>query len=238
MTIRIKLLAAFLTISIIPFALVGSIAVITANQALSRLAFGQLESLRAVKKTQIETFFTERQQNMGALIETVTTFKQTAFEQMRSVQEIKQAQVEEYLQQWQNDVTVLAGESSLQDMSSFEVLLDGQGGVKLETLAMYEAQYLGDALKQFVSQYHYADVLLITKNGNIVYTVNRGADLGQNVLTGALRESSLAGCFQQGLQDWRCGILRRIRRLRRSMWPLPPRPWSTRCSTRRSAWWY
>ena len=34
-----------------------------------------------------------------------------------------------------------------------------------------------------------------------MYTVNRGVDLGQNLHTGSLKESSLAECFRKGLQD-------------------------------------
>ena len=95
---------------------------------------------------------------------------------------------------------MLSKENGLQNMSNFEMLLDGQGGVKLATLTMYEAQYLGDSLKQFIQKYQYADVLLITERGNIVYTVKRGPDLGQNVLQGPLQQTSLAACFQKGLQ--------------------------------------
>ncbi|GAK52942.1 methyl-accepting chemotaxis sensory transducer [Candidatus Moduliflexus flocculans] len=85
-------------------------------------------------------------------------------------------------------------------MKDFELLLDGKGGVKLATLEMYERQYLGDSLKQIVHDYGYDDILLITSAGNIVYSVSRNADLGQNILTGPLQVSSLAQCFQQGLQ--------------------------------------
>ncbi|RLC16595.1 MAG: hypothetical protein DRI57_11000 [Deltaproteobacteria bacterium] len=46
----------------------------------------------------------------------------------------------------------------------------------------------------------YYDILVITKEGNVVYTLNRKSDIGQNVLTGELRESGLGRCFQKGLK--------------------------------------
>lgn len=198
--IRTKLLIAFLLISSLAFIANGVISSRTTNATFSDLAFSQLESLREVKKTHLERFFTERERNMGALLETVALFERSAFEQMRSVQQEKKAQVEEYVQQWRDDITVLSATNSLQNMRNFEMLLDGQGGVKLSTLDMYEAQYLGDSLKHYVQKYHYADVLLITERGNIVYTVNRGPDLGKNVLDGPLQQTSLAACFQAGMQ--------------------------------------
>ena len=198
--IRTKLLIAFLLISSIVFIANGLISIRTSSTTLSDLMFSQLESLREVKKTHIERFFMERERNMGALLGTVALFEQSAFDQMRSVQQEKKAQVEDYGQKWRDDIAILSTTSSLQSMGNFEMLLDGKGGVRLPTLEMYEAQYLGDSLQHYVQKYHYADVLLITGKGNIVYTVQRGPDLGQNVLDGPLQDTSLAACFQEGMQ--------------------------------------
>ena len=198
--IKTKLSIAFLLMSSIAFITNGVISVRVSNTALSTLAFSKLESLREVKKTHIERFFKERERNMGALLETVALFEQSAFEKMQSVQQEKKAQVEDYVQQWHDDIAILSTTGSLQNMGNFEILLDGKGGVKLATLDMYEKQYLGDSLKQYVQKYHYADVLLITEHGNIVYSASRGSDLGQNVLDGPLQHTSLASCFQKGMQ--------------------------------------
>ncbi|GAK52943.1 methyl-accepting chemotaxis sensory transducer [Candidatus Moduliflexus flocculans] len=112
--IRTKLLIAFLIISIIPFTLIGGLAIWISNNALSKQVFSQLESQRDIKKTHIQQFFVERQRNMESLIETVGIFGQSAFEKMRSVQETKKAQVEEYFNRLRADVAVLATNVNLQ----------------------------------------------------------------------------------------------------------------------------
>lgn len=200
MKIRTKLLLAFLGMSILPFAIMGMIAFFTSRTALSDLAFDQLESLREVKKTHIEMFFDERRKNMSVLMETVAIFKQAAFEKMSSVQEVKKAQVEEYFQKCRNDVTVLAENAKIQEIGNLKVVVDGKGGVKEALYGYLEKQYFGDSLKQFREKYSYDDLLLIATNGDIVYTATRGSDLGQNVVTGALKDSPLAKCFQKALQ--------------------------------------
>lgn len=201
MKIRTKLLLAFLGISILPFAIIGMIALLTSRSALSTLAFGQLESLREVKKTQIETFFEERQKNMSVLMETVAIFKQAAFEKMRSVQEVKKAQVEESFQKYLGDISVLSEDAQVKEIENLKVAIDGKGGVKQGLYNDLEKQYFGNSLKQFREKFGYDDLLLIAKNGDIVYTAARGADLGQNVVTGSLKNSPLAKSFQKGLQD-------------------------------------
>jgi len=200
MKIRTKLLLAFLGMSILPFAIIGMIALLTSRTALSTLAFGQLESLREVKKTQVETFFEERQKNMSVLMETVAIFKQAAFEKMHSVQEVKKAQVEEYVQKCLGDIIVLSEDAQVQEIGNLKVVVDGKGGVKTGLYNYLEKQYFGDSLKQFREKFGYDDLLLIAKNGDIVYTAIRGSDLGQNVVTGSLKDSPLAKSFQEGLQ--------------------------------------
>jgi methyl-accepting chemotaxis protein len=48
--------------------------------------------------------------------------------------------------------------------------------------------------------YGYYDLLLITKDGMVVYSFKRESDLGQNILTGSLKNSHLNKCFQESLK--------------------------------------
>jgi methyl-accepting chemotaxis protein len=51
-----KLLTAFLAVGLIPFAIITSVALNQASKSLSKQAFGQLLSLRDVKKSQVESY--------------------------------------------------------------------------------------------------------------------------------------------------------------------------------------
>ncbi len=53
----VKFLAAFLTVGIIPLAIIGIISYINASSALEKQAFAQLQSLRDIKRNQIERYF-------------------------------------------------------------------------------------------------------------------------------------------------------------------------------------
>jgi len=200
MKLRTKLLAAFLLMSIIPFAVIGAISLHTSSSALSELAFGHLESMREVKKMQIRMFLAERNVSMNILMKTVANFRQAAFDKLRTVQEIKKAQVEEYFRKCLNDITVLSENANVQELGAFEAVLDGNGGVRKEVYEFHEEQYFGNSLRQFRDTYGYADLLLITKKGDVVYAVAGGSDLGQNLLTGPLKSSSLGQCFREGLK--------------------------------------
>jgi len=64
-SMKAKLLIFFLAVGVLPFAVVGGMSLYKSSNALSDLAYGQLEGMRGVKKAQIENFFAERQGDMG-----------------------------------------------------------------------------------------------------------------------------------------------------------------------------
>lgn len=84
-----KLIAAFLVIGIVPFAIIGLVALDRASEALSDQAFNQLEGVHGIKKVQIENFFAERKADMGVLMETVDTLRSEANSKLTAIREIK-----------------------------------------------------------------------------------------------------------------------------------------------------
>lgn len=56
-----------------------------------------------------------------------------------------------------------------------------------------------DFFTEIVKRNEYLDALLLDTRGNVVYTVNKGVDLGTNVLTGPYRESTLRDAYRKAL---------------------------------------
>jgi class 3 adenylate cyclase len=54
-----------------------------------------------------------------------------------------------------------------------------------------------DYLRRMTQLFHYEDVLLLDTHGNIVYTADKGVDLGSNVDTGALQRTNLADAYSR-----------------------------------------
>ncbi|WP_139797671.1 adenylate/guanylate cyclase domain-containing protein [Mycobacterium noviomagense] len=53
--------------------------------------------------------------------------------------------------------------------------------------------------RDIVTRFEYGDGLLLDTNGNVVYCVNKDADLGTNILTGPYRESNLRDAYEKAL---------------------------------------
>lgn len=202
MNLKAKLTISFLTACIIPLSVIGFISLDSANRALSEQAFKQLESVRELKKAQISNYFRERQADMDTLIQTVAGFKQAAFEKLKASQEIKKAYIEEYFKKCRSDITIISQNAIIEKaLDSFSSLFDENGNFNKEMYDFTDEFNFKNTLKQFKEEYGYYDLMILSKQGTVVYALNRGTDLGQNALTGKLKDTALGLCFQKGLKS-------------------------------------
>ncbi len=202
MKIRTKLLVAALAIGFIPVTIIGSFALLKSRQALSNQAFSQLESVREIKKAQLDAFFAERENDMHVLLDMVANLKQNASQKLQAVQNYQKAQLEWYFQERLNNLRILSKNHSIaQAIAKMDDAFHAENhNIKVEgdSWQSIEDQF-GSELKQYQEGYGYNDLFLIAKDGHIVYTVKRGFELGKDVLNGALKNSNLNQAFQKGL---------------------------------------
>ncbi|MDM8535232.1 cache domain-containing protein [Desulfobacterales bacterium HSG17] len=199
--IKTKLLLAILAIGFIPFIFAVLYSFNISSQALSSQAFSQLESIREIKKDQITNFFEERRKNMNVLTETVSTLRQAAIEKIITVQEIKKAQVEEYFQNCISDIKVISKNILINEaLNNFSATFENDGTYDKALFRYFEEMKYKNSLIQYKAEYGYYDLLLINKQGRIVYSINKESDLGQDLINSELKNTGLGICFQKGLK--------------------------------------
>jgi len=131
--IKPKLVAAFLAVGLIPFAVIGLVSINVSSSELSKSAFNQLEGVRSIKKAQIEKFFDERQGDMGVLMETVGTLRREAFQKLTAIREIKKNAIESYFQSIENQVQTFAEDRMIVDaMRQFRETFHATGTAGLD----------------------------------------------------------------------------------------------------------
>ena len=54
-----------------------------------------------------------------------------------------------------------------------------------------------DFFREIVNRFGFDDALLLDGRGNVVYSADKGVDLGTNILTGPYRESNLRDAYEQ-----------------------------------------
>lgn len=104
MTLGTKLVTSFLGCGLIPLGVVAFVSYNTAGNGMATIeqkgsadlevkANNQLVAMRDVKKKQIENYFSERQGDMGVLVDTVGTLRFEALNKLKSLREVKKRQI-------------------------------------------------------------------------------------------------------------------------------------------------
>ena len=191
-----KLIAAFLIVGLLPFAVIGVTSLMKSSTALSQSAFNQLNGIKEIKKTQIESFFKEREGDMGVLVETVNTLRDAAFNNLTAIQTIKKNQIEGYFSERLGDASVISSNATV-----VNALKAYENGFKKGSATWKAADKIyGKWLTKYNNEYGYYDLFLISKSGRVVYTVTKEPDFGKNVKTGDLKNSPLGGLFRKAMK--------------------------------------
>jgi methyl-accepting chemotaxis protein len=200
-----KLVMAFLAVGLIPFAVVGVTSLMKAGGSLSVQAFGQLESVREIKKTQLEQYFANRRADLDMLKETVEALRRGAFEKLESVQELKKAQVEEYFTKVRADVLALSKSDDIHRMVSelwkhHDKVHTGPSDPYDTASDEYRrlAETYGASLENFVKVHGYYDLFVIcAPHGHVMHTVAKEPDLGANLGHGPYKDEALASLWKK-----------------------------------------
>jgi methyl-accepting chemotaxis protein len=172
-----------------------------ASDALMEKSYGQLVAVRGIKKAQIETYFAEREGDMGVLEETVSTLRKEAFEKLEAIQEQKLGAVNDYFESIINVIHVVKDNPST--VEAIEKLEDGyeaDGGMVGGAQWSSEAAKYGPMLDDINKDYGFYDTFIIAADGDVIYSVTRESDLGADLLTGTQKDSGLAHVFREAMK--------------------------------------
>jgi methyl-accepting chemotaxis protein len=201
MRLSTKLLAAFLAVGVIPFAVVSLISLVESSDALSESAYQQLVAVRDIKMAQIDKYFSERKGDINVLMETVGTLRQEAFNKLKAVQELKKAHLQDYFLKCQGDIKSLSRDKYLlAALRDFERgFLDGDKSTMSPIWESSKNQY-GPWLGKYTKDKGYLDLFIVSANGDVVFSVEAQPDLGVNLVQGWLKDSGLAKAYEKSKQ--------------------------------------
>jgi len=198
MKLRSKLIVAFLLVGIVPFAIVALISLNKTIVALEEGAFNQLKGLRAVKQSQIEAFFHQREGDTQVLVETTTTMMEEGFRKLEAIRTIKQSQIQSYFDDRLAGATHALKDTPLTAVAVQEfaaAFKDAGNNTRGANWKVAAGKY-HTWLEENLDENGYVDIFLVSMSGDVVYSVTQGGGLGDNLETGFLKDSGLADAFR------------------------------------------
>ena len=124
-----------------------------------------------------------------------------AFAQLQTIRDTKKTQVQRYFAENRSDIIVLSGTPHIgAALDAFASTLL-QGVLDRPQYDYFESLEYGDGFRNFITEHGHYDLMLITPEGDIVYSVRGESDLTRNVLTGPLADTPLGRVFRRGLNE-------------------------------------
>ena len=183
-TLKNKFTTIFIGLGLIPALMISIISTINSSDDVTDKVYNQLTAINQIKKEAIKSYFTERQGDMGVLVNIADSMQQQSFMQLNSINSLKKSQLQDYINSNNNQLNLLAKEArthqailKLTDKFSnkrqWEVLINE-----------YDKEYA--TLLPYLGWY---DFFLISTKGTIIYSVTRESDLRQKIPTDLINSS-------------------------------------------------
>lgn len=225
--IQSKILVAMLLSSIVGVAVIGLIGALSGRSALRQVESERLIELRESQKRQVQALFREVTNSLDvysggfSVVEATAAFT-NGFNQLANTT-ITPAQQQALVNYYDNEM-IKPIKQKTGDAIDLNAVLPSSNAQKY-LQAYYTApqrsatdsmpvEDAGDGsawsaanarfdfyMRGIVTRFEYRDALLLDMQGNIVYTVMKGPDLGTNILTGPYRESNLRDAYQKALRS-------------------------------------
>ena len=175
-SLKVKFVATFVILGLVPAVTVSFISNINSSLDVTGKVYNQLTAINQIKKQSIESYFAERQGDMGALIDIADSMQQQAFMKLSAINELKKSQVKDYFKNNNVQLEILANQETTHQ-AIIELVNNFSNKKKWQTsLNKYDIKY-----KPLLSYFGWYDFFLISTKGTIVYSVTRESDLGQKI---------------------------------------------------------
>ena len=128
------------------------------------------------------------------------TISRDVFNHLISVRDGKLSQIQLLDRRVKSDIKVLAQSSHMgAALDAFSSAVQ-DGEIDLEQYNYFESIEYGTSFRYFLEEYRYYDLMLVTLDGDVVYSTKRESDLGQNIFTSPLAKSQLANWLEKGFE--------------------------------------
>ena len=223
-SIQSKILVALLLSSILSVAVIGLLAGLSGRTALREVESERLIELRESQKRQIDALFQEVTNSVdvyssGFSVDQAVVALSAGFKELAN-STITPAQQQSITNYYENQMLKPLKRITGEEVDLNAVLPNTNAQKYLQ--AHYTAASAPDAvpvldagdgsawsaanarynfyLRDIVTRFDYRDALLLDLDGNVVYSVDKGPDLGTNILTGPYRETNLREAYQKALR--------------------------------------
>jgi methyl-accepting chemotaxis protein len=190
LNLKVKFTLLFAFIGIFPALLVSIISTFNSTGDVNQKVYNQLNAINQMKKESVKSYFSEREGDMGVLVNIADTMKEAAFAKLSAVQAVKKAQLLDYLHNNKTQLAILSEQNNV-----IKALKEMQGAFSNKSRWSSLLDKHDRGFKTLLTHFGWYDFFLINNDGDIIYSVTRESDLRQN-LSNDLATTSFNRAYQ------------------------------------------
>jgi methyl-accepting chemotaxis protein len=133
---------------------------------------------------------------------------ENSYHSLTMVRDMKKFQIEKFFADRMGDIRVLSRSEDLRNLTTGLLYAKKELNVKADapfpaknSLVLDEYRDFEAYFQNYIKDYNYYDLLVLSNEGHVMYSVAKEDDLGANLATGSLSESPLAQAWRQALQS-------------------------------------
>jgi len=199
LSLRWKLILAFVLVGLIPFAIGSYIAVQESTKGLIAQTNARLEGVTRRRVQNIQNMLKESIDDLSVLEQSVDAFLKDRQKKNEAINALKAAELERFFEQHY----AIMGDipKNLRFTESIQLFNEAfRQGIQSDAYrALVKEREPG--LKLFAEQFVFTDLYLIDPEGNVVYTLAKHSDLGGNVVSGNLRKTGLGRLYEKARKE-------------------------------------
>ncbi|WED22965.1 methyl-accepting chemotaxis protein [Vibrio sp. JC009] len=197
-TLSRLLLVSLLSVGVIPALLVGLTSTYLFDNELRRQSYNQLDTVRAIKSSQLTGFYGERKGDIGVLREVINTFNSEAIRTLQETNNTREKEVAEYISILKKELKIFSrSASAIGATEDFSRAFTFQGKTVDSMLWKDAAAVHGPKIDDFNKEFNWYDAFLISLDGDILYTTAREPDLTKNVSSELIQGSGLEVAYNK-----------------------------------------
>lgn len=196
------IIGSLMVIGLVPLLSLAAILMWFAEDALENSAFNQLNSVRAIKSKQVETYFAEREGDINVLANTVRSFHIQAMKQLEMDTAVKAKSIEQLLSLLNKELSLFSNSYDTKEaLKAFTSSYTAGSDITENGRWRINRDIFGEHVQTFQQTFGWYDAFLISPEGDIVYTAEQESDLGKNLNDEVLINSGLSSAFRKASSD-------------------------------------
>ena len=186
-SIKGKLLFWLLIISLVPMGLIAYLSYKQSANALQEQSFENLETTLAFQHQALNQYFLNQTETLENIAKTMHVFQQDAYIRLDTIKEMLKKQVQTYFAMRFQDVQAFSASPQQQEVFS-ELAHDPSAGLD---------HLYGDFLKEWLEQRDFFSLLMLSPDGQVVYSTDASIQQGASVQDNSPERRAL----QRGMHD-------------------------------------